>query len=270
MKKLAIYFMILMPCLAFGQLFPKVPDFKGNIREVVEKKYGKEARSFRFLGITYRSATFSGWKYTFDFDENSKLVKQTEAFKNEIRAEYIYQRKTEGSQQIVREITTDNNSGHEGDYLETENYFDQKGRLEKVNYRSFDAKSGKSSLYLIEKDAKYIGERLSSFSRQLIDENGDTSGTEVCKLFYDSSGRLSRIERADAVSGFKTTIYYHYNNRGWVVQYSVDLLTELQEIGKNQVQHIYYSYDSHGNWTRSYWLKDKKKHLEAKRKNKYW
>jgi len=40
MKLIAIYFLILFPCFAFAQLFPKIGDFRGNIERVIEKRSG--------------------------------------------------------------------------------------------------------------------------------------------------------------------------------------------------------------------------------------
>jgi len=70
MKLIAIYFLILFPCFAFAQLFPKIGEFRGNIERVVEKRYGKEGNNPDFRKAKMKSAAFSGWKYTYLFDRN--------------------------------------------------------------------------------------------------------------------------------------------------------------------------------------------------------
>ncbi len=272
MKKFAVYFLIFLPGLAFGQLFPKATDFTGNIRQVVEKKYGKEVNYFRLFKGIYRPAAFSGWKYTYHFNEHSELAKRTETFRGEVKAEYVYQRETGENRNVVREIATEKTAGHEGDYLEYENFMNQQGQIKKVNYWSFNAKACTRDLFMVEQNAQYQGNKLVAFTRRLINEPGDTAtaSTEACKLFYNGAGKLIRIERTDLVSGFKTIIYYHYNGKGWVDHYSVDLLTELQGTGpNNQLQDTYYTYDRSGNWTRMYWKAGKKYRLEAKRRTRY-
>jgi len=54
-----------------------------------------------------------------------------------------------------------------------------------------------------------------------------------------------------------------------VSHYSVDLMSEIQEYGKNQIQDIYYKFDNQGNWNRMYWKSGNKTYLAAKRKITY-
>ena len=269
MKRFAVYILLLLPCFTSGQLFPKVADFKGNIEKVVEKRYGKEVSYYRLFKGIYHPRTYSGWKYTYLFDKNSKPLKRTSTFQGKVKADFLYQRDTIENRVIEREIIADNFNDHEGDYTEQENFLDSKGRIEKVNFWSFNAKECARGLYEIEQNAEYKEDKLVAFTRHQIDENGDTDNGENCDLFYDSSGKLIRTERKDRTSGFKTVIQYFYNGKGLVSHYSVDFLTELQEFGKNQIQDIYFKYDKHGNWIRKYWKTGKKNRLEAKRSIKY-
>lgn len=269
MKLFAAYILIMLPCITFGQLFPNVLDFKGNIGKVVEKKYGREVNYFLIFKKIYRAKTYSGWKCTYLFDEKSNLIRRTNTIQEKVRADYLYQRDTIGNRIIVREIITDNTSGHEGDYIEYENFINQAGRVEKVNFWAFNAKECTRELFQVEQDAEYKENQLITFTRHLINENGDTATGEKCNLYYDSSGKLIRIDRIDMASGFKTEIHYSYDDQGLVSHYSVDFLVELQEYGKNQIQDISYKYDSHGNWTQMYWRSGKKNRLEAKRDIEY-
>jgi len=91
MKKFAAIFLILIPCITFGQLLPKIPDFKGNIRQVTEKRFGRE---LNFLGLfkkAYYPGIYSGWKYSYQFNEHSKLIRRKNAFHRKIEAENFYQ-----------------------------------------------------------------------------------------------------------------------------------------------------------------------------------
>jgi hypothetical protein len=269
MKIFATYILILLPSITFGQLFPNVQDFKGNIEKVVEKKYGREVNYFLIFKKIYRSRTYSGWKCTYLFDEKSNLKKRTNTVEGKVKADYLYQRDTVGNRIIVREINMDKTSSNEGDYIEYENFMNPAGRIEKVNFWAFNAKVCTRELFQVEKEAEYRDDQLISYTRHLINENGETDTGEKCNLYYDSSRKLIRIDRIDLSSGFKTEINYSYDDQGFVSHYSVDFLVELQEYGKNQIQDISYKYDSHGNWIRMYWKSGDKNRLEAKRDIEY-
>lgn len=270
MKRFAVYFLFLLPCMAFGQLFPKVPDFRGNVRQVTEKRYGREIPGLRKTDGKYRPGAFSGWTFTYVFDRNSRLITRTEAFNNHIESRKRYTYKIDGSRKIVRQTETSNASNAKGDFQETEITTGSDGQVSEVNYLGFDAKTGKTSLYMLENSARYSDGKLTGFKRIQFGEKEDTASVEACNLIYDNRGRLSGIRRADAESGFSTVIDIHYNLRGCVDRYSVDLLAELQEIGQKQLQDIYYRYDRHGNWKKMYRGTGRSKQLEARRKNKYW
>lgn len=269
MKKFALFLLFLLPFATFGQLFPKVYDFRGPIRNVTEKKYGRDKSAFFFFKSYFHPSAFSGWKYIYDFDENTKLIKRTETFRNEIKAEYIYQRQTDGNRRIVRQITGNKADGHDGDYLEYENFLNADGKIEKTNYWAYDSKEGTLELFLVEQNAQYAGDRLQSFIRQLVNQAGDTESNENCKLFYNNSGELIRLERTDIVSGFQTVIHYDYDSRRLPYHFSVDLMTELPATDSKQLQDIYYDFDSQGNWTRMYRKVGDNNQMEAKRKIRY-
>ncbi len=270
MKKIFAYLFILLPYLAFGQLFPKVPDFNGNVKKVVEKRYGKELATFRKDSGVFKPGAFSGWKYTYLFDENSALTKRINTFQGKVRTEYTYQTEITGSRKILREKATDFDSDRKEYVIEYENFLDQEGRVRKVNFWSGNTPESAKELFLFEVDALYDKAKLIEFTRHNIRIDGDTASGEKCSLFYDSDGRLARIERKDISSGFKTAIQYNYNQQGFADHYSIDLFTQIQEYGREQIQEIYFKYDRRGNWTRLYWKSGKKNRLEAKRKISYY
>jgi hypothetical protein len=269
MKFILIYFLVLSPSFVFAQLFPNIGEFSGNVERVIERRYGKEGSNPDFRKAKMKSAIFSGWKYTYLFDRNSQLTKRINTFQGEIKAEYQYQRDTTDNKWIEREIITKTGNEQSGDYIEHENFRNSAGQIVKVNYWAFNAKDFSRHLFLIEQDAQYENKRLSSFSRTLIDDSGNVFGNEKCNLYYDESGKLIRIERVDQDSGFRTVINYEIVGSRLVSHYSIDLMTEVKEFGKNQMQDIYYKFDNNGNWTRKYWKSGNKTYLEAKRKISY-
>ncbi|MDP3435187.1 MAG: hypothetical protein Q8T04_19785, partial [Bacteroidota bacterium] len=105
MKKIAAYLFLLLPYFVSGQLFPKLADFNGNIEKVIEKRYGKEVPSFKGDSGVFKPGKYSGWKYIYLFDENSKLAKRTSTFREKIQAENLYETNTISNKRIVREIT---------------------------------------------------------------------------------------------------------------------------------------------------------------------
>lgn len=269
MKIIIIYFLIVIPCFAFGQLLPKVPEFKANIKKVVEKRYGQEFNPWRKDSGSYKPGVFSGWKSTYLFDENSKLTQRIVTFKGKINNVCSYLTKNEGNRKIVQEKTKDYLSDQKEYMLEYENFMDQDGRIIKVNCREQISPESSKELFLFETNAEYNKSKLTAFTRYNITATGDTASSEKCLLTYDTRGRLKRIDRKDISSGFTTSIQYYFNDKGLVGHYSIDLMTEIQEYGKKQIQDIYFKYDTRGNWTRMYRKSGKKNVPEAKRSIKY-
>jgi hypothetical protein len=271
MKKFTAALIFLLPIVTFGQLFPKIPDFKGNIKQVTEKRYGKEFDLSGLLKKTHYPSLYSGWKYTYQFNNQSRLIKQTNTFHGKIEVEYLYQYDTIENRRIEREITSDKSKNNQGDYTEYEKFMNPEGLPEKVIYRAFNSKECTKETFLVEQNAEYKKDKLLVFIRQNIDSNGDSADEEKCSLFYNSSGQIIRIERKNMDTGLTTTLNYFYNDKGFVDHYSVDYLADLIEYGsKNQPQEIYFKYDRKGNWIKRYWKSDKESRLEAKRKISYW
>jgi len=269
MKNILVYLFFLIPFISQGQLFPELPEFRGNIKRVVEKKYGKEFNPWRKDSGSYKPGVFSGWKYTYHFDQNTKLSQRIVTCNGKIQKTYSYLTKTEGNRKIIQEKTKDYISDQKEYMLEYENFIDQNGKIIKVNFREQITPENSKELYLIETDAEYNKNKITAFTRYNVSDS-DTSSGEKCIINYNSSGRVKRIDRKDISSGFTTTIQYYYNGKGQIERYSIDLLTEIREFGKQQIQNIYFKYDNRGNWTRMYRKSDKKNQLEAKRTIRYY
>jgi len=186
-----------------------------------------------------------------------------------INAHYDYQRQELDNRRIEREVIQDTLSGRKGDYVEYENFINARGKVEKVNFWSFSASDQSRELYLVEMDARYDNDRLLSYSRYSILENGEMDSGEMCSLVYDNSGRLVRMERKDNATGFKTILYYYYNKRGFVNRFSIDYLVGLRNDQNTRRQDVHYKYDRRGNWVRRYWVTENKRRLEDKRKIRY-
>jgi hypothetical protein len=261
--------LLLLPVFAFGQLFPKVGDFKGNIRKVTERRYGKELNAYKKDSGVFKPKAFSGWEYIYEFDAEGNLIKRTNKVNGVVDAAYSYEREVTPFRRVEREITMDDRKNQKGDYTEYENFLNAQGQIEKVNNWFYDARKNSRELFLVEQNAQYDQDRLTSYTRHLVTENGELDSGEKCSLFYNEQGRLIRLERQDVVSGFKTILYYNYNKRGRVTHFSINYLVGLRNDQNTQQQHIYYKYDRRGNWTRCFWLADKKRRLEDKRKIKY-
>lgn len=269
MKLVFIFVWFLLPSITFGQLFPKLPEFRGNIEKVTEKRYGKELYPTKKDSAVFKPGKYSGWKYTYLFDENSKLKSRTNSFQNKVLTEYAYQQIKIGDRIIEREIIEKDDRGNAGDYVEYENFADSDGRITKVNFWAVDQQKNTRELFLIEMNAEYRQGKLISFTRHNVSEKGDVDTGEKCELFYDSADRLIRIERKDIESNLTTKVSYTLNPKGFLDHYSIDFLVGLPVYGKNPKQDIYYKCDKHGNWVKKYRLADKKRLIEAKRSIKY-
>lgn len=268
MKTLLIL-LFLVPVLAFGQLFPKVGDFQGKIRKVTERRYGKEMNIYKNDSGVFRPKAFSGWEYIYEFDNKGNLIRRTNTVNGILDAAYSYEREENAAQIIEREVILDDRKHRKGDYTEYENFLNDRGQIEKVNYWAYGASENKRELFLVEMNAQYDQDRLVSYTRHTVTEKGELDSGEKCSLFYDTAGKLIRMERQDIISGFKTILYYNYNRKGWVSHYVIDYLVGLRNDQNTQKQDVYYKYDRRGNWTHRFWVADKKRRLEDRRKIKY-
>jgi len=271
MKKLVAIFILLIPIYTFGQIYPNVLDFKGDIKQLTEKKYGREFKLFGLFKKSYYPSLPSGWKCTYQFDENRRLNKRTTVFKGKIVSESWYQYKEIDNQRIEREIVGGNSIEGQENYLEYEYFLEGDGRVEQVNSWTFDAKACTRNLVQVEKEVEYQQGRLVSFVRQNLNDTGEAGSSEKCSVFYNSAGQIIRIESQDTSTGLSNSFNYFYNDKGFLDHYSIEYLVGLSEYGKkDESQAIYLKTDHQGNWTEMYLNSGTKKLLLAKRTIRYW
>lgn len=270
MKIFTVYLLLLIPALTFGQLFPKIPDFNGKVKKVVEKRYGKELAITRKDSGVFKPGAYSGWKYIYLFNKQSELRKRSSLFQGKVKSETIYLTKKSNGVILKRETTRDFQANRKVSILEYENFTDRQGRVTHSNFSEQNAANLPKKLVLFETAAEYNQNKLISFMRHNITQEGDTTSGEKCTLIYSDKGKLEQILRKDISSGFSTSIRYFYNTKGWIDHYSIDLMSEIQEYGREQLQEIYFKCDRRGNWTRMYWKSGKTKQLEAKRTIRYY
>jgi hypothetical protein len=255
-----------LPCFVNGQFIPDLPEIKGRVKEIVEKKYGKYEDKRNLLEAIFNPNHYSGSKYTYLFDQNSNLLKQTTSFQGKVVAVTIYEQEIKGNTTIVREKPVNNENDSKKDYVEYENFRDTEGRIVKVNYWAYNEQKKSLEIFQVDQDAEYDGNRLDNFTRYLTNENGDLTLNEKCSFEYNSAGQLVQIERKDLTTGFRTILEYKYDSDGLIKNSNIDFLVEIQEYKKTQIQDISYRYDQRGNWIRKYLKSGDKNILESKRK----
>lgn len=260
---------LLAPYLGLGQLFPRVADFHGPIVQITEKRYGKEMNIAGKDSGVFKPGKFSGWKFQYFFDEKSQLIKRINYFYKDILTEYAYNRNNLSDKLIKSELVVTDVNNRIGDGVEYENFIDSDGRIIKVNFYAIDQKRKTRELFLVEQNAVYQADKLISFTRHQVNEDGQIDTGETCELIYDKKNNLVRIIRKDIVSDLKTILNYSYNEKGYINHYSVDFMVGLPIYGKNPKQDIFYVCDRQGNWVRKYYLAGKKKYVEARRIIKY-
>lgn len=273
MNRFSIFFLFTIllwtPLVGLGQLFPRVADFHGPIVQITEKRYGKEINvSGKDSGV-FKPGKFSGWKFQYFFDEESNLTKRINSFQKKILTEYAYQRLRTSEKLNKSEFIVVDVNNRTGEGVEYENFLDAQGRISKVNFYAIDQQKKTRELFLVEQNAVYQSDKLISFTRHQINEDGQIDVGETCELVYDKKNNLERIIRKDIVSDLRTILNYSYNDKGFINHYSVDFMVGLPIYGKNPKQDIFYICDKQGNWVRKYYLAGKKKYVEARRIIKY-
>lgn len=261
--------LLLEPIIGLGQLFPRVADFHGPIVQITEKRYGKEINvSGKDSGV-FKPGKFSGWKFQYFFDGESNLTKRVNSFQKKILTEYTYQRLKTSDKLTKSEFIVVDVNNRIGKGVEYENFLDTQGRIRKVNFYAIDQQKKTRELFLVEQNAVYQLDKLISFTRHQVKEDGQIDVGETCELIYDKKNNLVRIIRKDIVSDLKTILNYSFNDKGFINHYSVDFMVGLPIYGKNPKQDIFYICDKRGNWVRKYYLAGKKKYVEARRIIKY-
>ncbi len=286
---------ILIPTISFGQLFPSISDFNGEIERVVEKRYGKEVYLFNRLTGIYMPRCYSGWKYVYHLDTNARLIRRTNFFKGKVQADYIY--KFDSTEKVIhkREIVNDTVTNHNGDYIEDEFLLDSEGKIEKVNIWSFKSTDSLKKIIAVEKDVQYDSlNNIISFYRTSYDRNGNEINGNLYVIFYDSKSRVAKVE--EKAIGTKPILVetenngktfkdipisepellkewiYHYDPKGLLISYTLKHYGELHKSDSNggKDYKLFFKYDDKNNWIKTYHqLGNSRKRLIAKRRIEY-
>lgn len=294
-KLIVCLLIILIPTISFGQLFPSIEDFNGEIEKVVDKRYGKEVYIFnRWTGV-YLSRCYSGWKYVYQFDSIGNLERRTNSYKRKLRADIIYKYDSSANVAYEREIVNDNINNNKGNYIEYEYILDLNGKIEKVNIWSYHFADSSKEIIAVGKDIKYDSfGKIISYYRHGYDFKGKELIGELYLIHYDS---LSRVVAVEEKAIYEKTILvesdnntqtfedvpisepellkkwiYKYNTKGQVVSYTIKYYGELYKAssGGGQDYKLFFKYDNKNNWTKMHLqLGDSKKSLKAKRRIKY-
>ena len=294
-KYIISFLIILIPKIFFGQLFPSISNFNGEIEKVVEKRFGKEVYLLnRRIGI-YLPRCYSGWKYVYYLDTNGKLERRINSFKGKLRADYIYKYDSTKDAIHEREIDNDTVNNHKGNYIEDEYIFDSGGKIEKVNIWSFDSTVGSKKIFIVEKDIQYDSlNNIISYYRHGYDVNGKETIGELYIILYDSLSRVIAVE--EKAIDQKTIVVesenltwtfknvpitepellkkwtYKYNSIGQLVSYSIKHFGEIYKANSDDGKdfQVFFKYDNKNNWIKMYeQMGNSKKRLEAKRRIKY-
>lgn len=307
MKKILQHLtLILIPSISFGQLFPSVSDFNGDITKVIELNYGREIYLFnRWTGINIPRC-YSGWKYVYYFDEYKRLNRRVNTFKGKIRADYIYEYDSTENITIEREIVNEPFGNDKGNYVEDEYIFNSNGQIEKVNIWSFHAIDSSKEIIVVEKNIKRDSiNKITSYYRYGFDKDGEEINGVLYVLYYDSLARVIRIEERDIEKKTKSIEFdnqtktlreipnskpeklkqisisksellrqwlYEYNSKGQTILYAINYYGELNKASSNgaKVYKLFFKYDENNNWIKMYkQVGTSKKRLAAKRKIRY-
>lgn len=286
---------LLIPTISFGQLFPTIEDFNGEIEKVVDKRYGKEVYLFNRWTVMYLSKCYSGWKYVYQLDSNGKLERRINSYKGKLRADYIYKYDSSANVTYEREIVNDTVNNNKGNYIEDEYILDLNGEIEIVNIWSFHFADSSKEIIVVEKDIKYdsIG-NIISYYRHGFDFKGKELTGELYVIHYDSLSRVVAVEEKAidektilVESDNNTQTFedvpisepellkkwiYKYNPKGQLVSYTIKYYGDLYKAssGGGQDYKLFFKYDNKNNWTKMYkQLGDSKKRIESKRRIKY-
>lgn len=294
-RKFFFQIIFLIPTIAFGQLFPSVPDFNDGIEKVVEKRYGREIYLFNKWKEIHLPGFYSGWKYVYHLDKNGKLKRRINKYRGQLRADYIYEYDSVQNVTRKREIINDTINSNKGNYIEDQYMFYLEGEIEKVIVWSFNYSKKLKNILVVEEDIKYDSQgNIVSYLRVTFNNKGEISDRKLYIISYDFLSRVTVIE--EKAVGKKTIIVkskygfqdfkdiliskpevlrkwlYEYNSEGQLITSTTKYYGELYKADSNggQDYKLFFKYDTNDNWIKMYEkLGDTKKRLIAKRKIKY-
>jgi len=205
--------------------------------------------------------TFTHWKAISYFDREGYVLHETNVFKKEMRSDYRFSYTVTDSLAEIRRVDRID-LNNDGDTLRIERYYyDSSNRC--YQYRVYSSEQD-TSRYASRNNFVYEAGMLISYDKNILKYN-------------EKKQKVSRLE----VTGYTDSTFYTYmyNQSGQLT----DFIKESHDNTiwyadapswsntRNNKIHIRYSnFDNHGNWTRSYFITEKRKIFYSKRKIKYW
>lgn len=267
MKKLLLNITLLFSAsISYCQLFPDLPELKGNVASIVEMHFGGHEKS-------------GSWKYYYVFDEHNRKISQLNKLKGKKRGHYIYQYDTTNYRYFTREIFNHAKGQEKGSYHETEYILNSKGKITRCNTWFCNSPVYHRELAVVEKNIQYdnLG-RMTTYHRNIFIGLNEEYMNQIYEFEYDSLSRLVRITEKDI--GITTQPYrdeedsltwrvksvpitepvlsrswtFKYNDQGLLVSRTCQYHGPTQEIkGLHQKDFkLSYEYDSFSNWLTCY------------------
>lgn len=263
MKRLLFNIILLFSASSsFGQLFPELPELKGEVASIIETR----SRGHEKPG---------SWKYYYVYDEHNRKISQLNKFKGQRRGHYSYQYDTTNNRYFTRELFENNKGEGKDDYHEAEYILNSNRKITQCNIWFCNSNDYHRELAVVEKDVKYdsLG-RMTSYNRNVFMDLHEEYMNQVYEFHYDSLSRLVRILKKDVgttsepyrdekdslIWRFKnvpiaepvlsSSWTYEYDDQGMLISSSFQFHGPTQEIKglRQEGLNLSYEYDSTGNW----------------------
>lgn len=245
-----------------AQLFPKLPELKGNISSIVETHHNGHEKS-------------GSWKYYYTYINNNRKTQQVNKFKGRVRANNSYAYDTSNFRLFEREIFNHKKGKKKGNYHEAEYILDSSGQITRCNIWFCNSNTLKRKLSVVEKNVKYDSlARMISFERNTFYKINEETSNQIYIFQYDSLSRLSIIEAKDLYTTYqpikdtedssmwrfkevkitepelRALWKFEYNENNLLITYTYQVHGRSQKLKafKKDEMKLFYDYDLNGNW----------------------
>ncbi len=208
--------------------------------------------------------TSAKWKVISFFDREGHVLQETHAFKKEMRSDYRFHYTVTDTLIETRRVNRIFD-----DYIDSlridRYYYNASNQCYKFNVY-FSTIDNLSDFYSID-DFVYEDGMLISYTQG--------ASRNIFK-YNEKKQKESRLE----INGADTTFYtYVYNQHGQLTDYTKENpginifysdVPSWSLTRQNKIHVRFSNFDKHGNWTKSYFITEKRRLLYSKRKIKYW